>query len=78
MNESGERIPYYDCDCGFFAYYMKAVVNNKESNMIINYTKGYYEDTKFDAHIKDFLSFGNFELVKKYKSITYLNTRRAI
>ena len=46
--------------------------------MIINYTKGYYEDTKFDAHIKDFLSFGNFELVKKYESITYLNTRRKV
>ena len=46
--------------------------------MIINYTKGFYEHTKFDAHVKDFLSFGDFNLVKKYESITYLNTRRAI
>jgi len=57
---------------------VKAVINNKESNMIINYTKGFYEHTKFDAHVKDFLSFGDFNLVKKYESITYLNTRRAI
>tara|TARA_B110000858_G_scaffold79526_1_gene92131 strand:+ start:102 stop:344 length:243 start_codon:yes stop_codon:yes gene_type:complete len=56
MNESGEQIPCYDCDCGFFAYYMKAVVNNKEINM----------NTKHNQHVIDSL---NHECDKRIKEL---------
>ncbi len=45
----------------------------------INYTKGYYKGTKFDAHVKDFISFGDTIIVHTYLGnpyIVYWETQR--
>ena len=45
----------------------------------INYTKGYYKGTKFDAHVKDFIGFGDTIIVHTYLGnpyIVYWETKR--
>ena len=45
----------------------------------INYTKGYYKGAKFDAHVKDFISFGDTIIVHTYLGnpyIVYWETKR--
>ena len=45
----------------------------------INYTKGYYAGTKFNAHVKDFINFGDAIIVHTYlgnPSIVYWENKR--
>lgn len=49
------------------------------TKLIINYTKGYYEGTKFDAHVKEFVNFGDTIIVHTYLNnpeIVYWETKR--